>query len=279
MILLADGGSSKADWRLIDGQSEVMQITGNGINPFVRTEDEIANEIEQTLVAAIGDKGVKEIYFYGAGCAFVDKNEMVKRAISRYFPQAHIEIHSDLLAAARGLCGCESGIACIIGTGSNSCYYDGTNIVSNVPSLGYILGDEGSGAVLGRLFLNACLKNQLSFGLKEQLLEEFDLSIAEILDKVYRQPMPNKFLASFAPFVLKKADDPEVYNLVYNTFKQFFVKNVMQYQYKGVLTHLTGSIAFHFQSIIKDVAKSLGVRLGDITTSPMDGLINYHLRK
>lgn len=279
MILLADGGSSKVDWRLIDTQSEIKKIVTNGLNPFIRTEEEISNEIKQTLVAELGGYEVTDVYFYGAGCAFVDKNEMIKRAIGAHFPKAYIEINSDLLAVARGLCGTEEGIACILGTGSNSCYYDGTNIINNVSPLGYVLGDEGSGAVLGRLFLSACLKNQLTFGLKEELLTEFDLSIAEILDRVYKQPMPNKFLASFAPFILKKIDDPSIYNLVYNSFKAFYVKNVMQYPYRNTVTHLSGSIAFYFQDILKDLAKSLDIHLGTIVQSPMEGLITYHQGK
>lgn len=279
MILLADGGSSKVDWRLIDNNAEIKQIRTNGLNPFIRTEEELSNEIQQTLAPELKDYQIEEIYFYGAGCAFIDKNEMVKRAIARSFPKAHIEINSDLLAAARGLCGYEAGIACILGTGSNSCYYDGTNIIKNIPSLGYILGDEGSGAVLGRIFLGACIKNQLTFGLKEEFLEEYNLSIADIMDRVYKQPMPNKFLASFAPFILKKAEDPSVYNLIYNIFKIFFKRNVMQYQYKDTQVHLTGSIAFHFQNIIKDLAKSMDIHIGTITVSPMEGLINYHLKK
>lgn len=279
MILLADGGSSKVDWRLIDKNGEVKKIVTNGLNPFIRTEDEISEDIRQDLLPQVRDYDVEEVFFYGAGCAYIEKNEMIKNAIRKSFPSAYIEVNSDLLAVARGLCGADEGIACILGTGSNSCYYNGTNIIKNIPPLGYILGDEGSGAVLGRLFLSACLKNQLTFGIKEQLLEEYDLTIANILDNVYKQVMPNKFLASFAPFILKKIEDPTVYNLVYNSFKAFFVKNVMQYPYRNTITHLSGSIAFHFQNILKDLAKSLDIKIGVIMQYPMEGLIIYHQKK
>lgn len=279
MILLADGGSSKVDWRLIDQSRQVKEILTGGMNPFLRTEEEISQEIKDKVYSELHSYEIDKIFFYGAGCAFDDKNEMVRRAIAKHFPNTSIEINSDLLAAARGLCGRHAGIACIIGTGSNSCYYDGVNIVSNVSPLGYILGDEGSGAMLGRVFLSACLKNQLTFGLKDKLLEEFDLTIADILDKVYKQPMPNKFLAGFAPFILAQVDDASVYNLVYNAFKKFFVRNVMQYPYKENQVHLTGSVSFHFQSILRDVAKSLDINIGTINASPMEGLIKYHIEE
>lgn len=279
MILLADGGSTKVDWRLIDQSRQVKEILTGGMNPFLRAEEEISREINEKVYSELHSYGIDKIFFYGAGCAFDDKNEMVRRAIAKHFPNASIEINSDLLAAARGLCGRHAGIACIMGTGSNSCYYDGTNIVSNVSPLGYILGDEGSGAMLGRVFLSACLKNQLTFGLKDKLLEEFNLTIADILDKVYKQPMPNKFLAGFAPFILAQVDDASVYNLVYNAFKKFFVRNVMQYPYKENQVHLTGSVSFHFQSILRDVAKSLDINIGTINASPMEGLIKYHIEE
>lgn len=279
MILLADGGSSKVDWRLAENGVQIKQVLTLGANPFQRTKEDISQEIKEKLLPEISEYAISHIFFYGAGCAYIDKIELVRQAISENFPNTAIEVHSDLLAAARGLYNKGKGIACILGTGSNSCFYDGSNIIQNVPSLGFVLGDEGSGAVLGRLFLGACLKNQLTIGLKEKFMEEYNLTIAEILDKVYKQPMPNRYLASFAPFILKNIGDSTIYNLVFNAFKNFFTRNVMQYDYQNNQVQLTGSIVFYFQDIIKDVAKGLDINVGNITASPMMGLIKFHTKQ
>lgn len=279
MILLADGGSSKVDWRLIDKGDEILQIKTNGANPFIRDTKDISDELGEKLIPKIKDYTISAVHFFGAGCAFPEKNEIIRQAIATHLPDISIEVGSDLIAAAKGLCGKDKGIVCIIGTGSNSCYYDGERVVENVPSLGYILGDEGSGAVIGRLFLNACLKNQLTKGIKEKFFEETGLDIATILNKVYKEPLPNKFLASFAPFILKNIADGSIYNLVYNSFKSFFVRNIMQYDYQHNTANFTGSVAFHFQDILKNVAKDLNIKIGQITQSPMGGLIKYYTEK
>lgn len=276
MILLADGGSTKVDWRLIDNGTEILQVTTLGANPFLRTREDISEELKRTLIPQLEGYDIQSVHFYGAGCAFPDKNEIVRQAIEDNVTNAQIEINSDLLAAARGLCGRENGIAAILGTGSNSCYYDGEKILDNVSPLGYIIGDEGSGAVLGRLFLGACLKNQLTLGIKEKLMSEINMSIPDILDRIYKQPMPNKFLASFAPFIRQNIEDESVYNLVFIAFKNFFLRNIMQYDYKNTEVHITGSIGFYFQDMLKDVAKGFDIQIGQITPSPMDGLIKYY---
>ncbi|SBW04085.1 ATPase [uncultured Dysgonomonas sp.] len=276
MILLADGGSTKVDWCLINKGQLVKQIFTKGANPFFCTREEISEELRISLAPDMSGYKIEAIYFYGAGCAFPEKNEIVRAAIADNFKVENIEVGSDLLAAARGLCGHNSGIACIIGTGSNSCFYDGENIISNVSPLGYILGDEGSGAVLGRLFIGACLKNQLTPGIKENFLSQYNLTPAVILEKVYRQPTPNRFLASLSPFILGNINDSTVYNLVYNAFKDFFIKNVMQYEHKDYDVHLTGSVAFHYQLILRKAGEDLGLKIGKITQSPMEGLITYY---
>ncbi len=276
MILLADGGSTKVDWHLIDNGKEVLQVFTKGMNPFFRSREEICEEIKTSLVVALSAYKIDAVYFFGAGCANPEKNRIIADAISDNINVLNIEVNSDLLAAARGLCGREKGIACIIGTGSNSCYYNGEKIIENISPLGFILGDEGSGAVLGKLFVGACLKNQLPEGLKEKFLSEFELTPVIILDKVYKQPMPNRFLATITPFILKQIEDETVYNLVYSSFKDFFIKNVMQYDYKSNLTHFTGSVAYHFRHILNEVGRDLDIQIGNITQSPMEGLIRYY---
>lgn len=276
MIILADGGSTKVDWRLVEGKKQITQIFTKGANPFFRTREDISEEIKNTLVPVLNGSKIDAVYFFGAGCANPEKNQIIKDAIADHIDTPIISVDSDLLAAARGLCGHDRGIACIIGTGSNSCLYDGENIAENVSPLGYILGDEGSGAVLGRLFVGACLKNQLTKGLKEQFLKEYDLTPATIIDRVYRQPMANRFLASLSPFLIGHIDDPTIYQLVSGAFADFFKKNVMQYDYKNNDVHFTGSVAYHYQEVLRKVGSDLDIKIGTIIQSPMDGLINYY---
>lgn len=277
MILIADGGSTKVDWRLINNGLDIKQIYTKGINPFFRTEEDISEEIGNNLLPEIEEYSIDKVYFFGAGCNSPQTNSIISNAITHNINNSHIEVGSDLLAAARGLCGRNQGIACIIGTGSNSCYYNGDTIVANVSPLGYILGDEGSGAVIGRLFVGACLKNQLRADIKDEFLNEYNLTPVSILDMVYKQPMPNRFLASLSPFVLKHIEEENIYNLVYGTFKDFFVRNVMQYEsYKQSPVHFTGSVAYHYKDVLRKVATDIDIQIGDITQSPMKGLIQYY---
>jgi len=276
MILLADGGSTKVDWRLVEQGKEIKQVYTKGANPFFRTKEDISEELEASLKPVINGHNIGAVYFFGAGCASPEKNNIIKEAIADNIETSHIDVNSDLLAAAKGLCGKKRGIACIIGTGSNSCYYDGEEIKENISPLGYILGDEGSGAVIGKMFFGACLKNQLSPGIKEKFLQEYDLTQAIILDRVYKQPMANRFLASISPFLLENIEEKSIANLVYNAFKEFYTKNVMQYDYKNNDVHFTGSIAYHYQDILRKVGADFGIKVGTIIQSPMEGLIKYY---
>jgi N-acetylglucosamine kinase-like BadF-type ATPase len=279
MILLADGGSTKVDWRLVDGVKEIKQISTKGANPFFRSREEISEEIKAVLKPILNGYAIKSVHFFGAGCANQEKNAIVRDAIADNINTSDIEVGTDLIAAARGLCGTNKGIACILGTGSNSCFYDGEEIKENISPLGYVLGDEGSGAVLGRLFVGACLKNQLTKGLKEKFLKEYDLNPGTILDKVYKQPLANRFLASFSPFIVQNIQDKTIYSLVYNAFKEFFVKNVMQYDYKNNDVHFTGSVAYHYSDLLRKVSADLNIKTGTIAQSPMEGLIKYYASK
>lgn len=275
MILIADSGSTKTDWCMLENGEPVLRFQTRGTNPFFQTEEEIRKEIETGLLPALKDYVPSVVYFYGAGCAFPEKNEMIRRAINQYVPVS-VEVGSDLLAAARALCGDRPGIACIMGTGSNSCYYDGKEIVKNVSPLGFILGDEGSGAVLGKLLIGDVLKDQLPPALKEQFLAQYELTPALIMDRVYRQPFPNRFLAGFSPFILEHLDEPAIWELVTRSFLAFFTRNVKQYDYLELPVHLVGSVAWHYQDILKDIAFDLSICLGTIAQSPMEGLVRYY---
>ena len=278
MILIADSGSTKTDWCVVENGVLVQQIFTKGTNPFFQSEEEISNEIATALLPELKTDEFDAVYFYGAGCGFPDKIEIVQRAISKQLKvKGNVEVATDMLAAARGLCGREAGIACIMGTGSNSCYYDGENIVANVSPLGFILGDEGSGACLGKLMVGDLLKNQMTPELKEKFLKQFALTPADIIDRVYRKPFPNRFLASLSPFLAQNINEPCVHELVLNSFKAFFKRNIMQYEnYQNLKVNLIGSVAFYYKEVLAEAAEAMGIQLGTIIQSPMEGLIKYH---
>ena len=275
MILIADSGSTKTDWCIVEQGKSVQRIYTQGMNPYFQSETEISKEIAHVLLPQINSKKIDAVYFYGAGCIF-DKIQVVHNAIAQNIQTQIIEVNTDLLAAARGLCGKQAGIACIMGTGSNSCFYDGEKIVNNISPLGFILGDEGSGAVLGKLFVGDILKGMIKPELKDKFLEQFNLTPAIIIDHVYRQPFPNRFLASLSPFLVQNIQDPDIHNLVLNSFKAFFTRNVMKYDYQNYKVHLVGSVAYYYKEILTKAAIQTGVHIGSIIKSPMEGLITYH---
>ena len=277
MILIADSGSTKTDWCLVEHGEVLQQIFTKGTNPFFQSEEEISNEIAANLLPQLKTAETDAVYFYGAGCAFPDKIETVRRAILRHLQvKGEVEVSTDMLAAARGLCGHRAGIACIMGTGSNSCYYDGEKIVQNVSPLGFILGDEGSGACLGKLLVGDILKNQMTPELKEKFLSQFNLTPADIIDRVYRKPFPNRFLASLSPFLAQNLNEPCIHSLVLNSFKSFLKRNVMQYDYQNHEVHFIGSVAYYYKDVLAQATVEMGIRLGTILKSPMEGLIAYH---
>lgn len=277
MILIADSGSTKTDWCVAEHGIAQKHIPTKGMNPFFQTEEEMVEEMTGTLLPQLEEAKPEAVYFYGAGCAF-DKVEVVRRAISRvlYLDTARIEVNSDMLAAARSVCGHEPGIACIMGTGSNSCFYNGRTIEANVSPLGFILGDEGSGAVLGKLLVGDLLKNQLPAGLKEEFLAEYHLTPADIIDRVYRQPFPNRFLASLSPFISAHIEVPQVRQLVKQSFIAFLTRNVMQYDYHHHRVGFNGSVAWYYRDILAEAAAEVGVQMGTIIKAPMEGLVKFH---
>ena len=277
MILIADSGSTKTDWCMAEKGVAIKRIPTKGMNPFFQSEDEMVEETKHSLLPELDGKRPEAVYFYGAGCAF-DKVEIVRRAISCVLSldMAAIEVNSDMLAAARSVCGHEAGIACILGTGSNSCFYNGKEIEANVSPLGFILGDEGSGAVLGKLFIGDLLKNQLPAGLKEKFLERYQLTPADIIDRVYRKPFPNRYLATLSPFISEHITIPEVRQLVKQSFKAFLVRNVMQYDYQHYAVGFNGSVAWYYRDILEEALSETGLKMGIIIKAPMEGLLKYH---
>jgi N-acetylglucosamine kinase-like BadF-type ATPase len=274
MILIADSGSTKVDWRVIcrDGSSEAVSTAG--INPYFQSEEQILDELRKNLVPFIKTE-IKEVYFYGAGVA-ADKIDVLKNCFNELFPGVVSNAYTDLLAASRALCGNEPGIACIMGTGSNSCFFDGDKIVDNVPACGYILGDEGSGAVLGKKLLSDYLKRQLPLDLSKKFDEQYGLNYGSIVERVYRQPFPNRFLATFTHFLYENRENEHIHNLIKIAFNEFFQRNISQYDFKQYKINLVGSIAYHFSDILREAACENEMTIGKILKSPIEGLEEYH---
>lgn len=293
--LLADSGSTKTDWCLMADGTVAARIRTKGMNPFQMSEDEIAEEVATTLLPQLLDAcnattpdaqddgrelSIDHLHFYGAGCT-PEKCPVVERALRRHLRvTGTCEVASDMLGAARALCGEQPGIACILGTGSNSCAYDGKKIVKNVPALGFILGDEGSGAVLGKTLLADILKNQLPQAIIQRFNDTYHLTAADIIDRVYRQPKPNTFLASFVPFLQDNLDEPAIYQLVKEGFRRFLCRNVKQYDgWDRLPIGFNGSIALIYHQPLEEVMKEEGMKIGKIIQAPIDGLIEQEARK
>lgn len=276
ILLIADSGSTKTDWRIIQHGKETHAITTKGMNPFFQTPSEMETELRSSLLPHLPVTPFDAIYFYGAGCT-PEKSQVVAQTLQQCIKVKEcIEVHSDLLAAARGLCGHQPGIACILGTGSNSCFFDGTAITANVPALGFILGDEGSGANLGKRLVGDLLKNQLGDELKNKFFRQFNTSMAEVIDKVYRQPFPSRYLASLNVFLEQNRTHEGIHRLLVRAFQDFIERNVMQYSYEKYAMNCIGTIAVVYQPELAEAADRCGVTLGKICKSPTEGLIQYH---
>ncbi|MCO6501377.1 MAG: ATPase [Vicingus serpentipes] len=278
MIIVADSGSTKTDWRLVKNDNEILPFNTIGFNPYFITGDSVIHELTNSeLLKISGD--VSRVFFYGAGCSSLENNQILQKALATFFKQAKVEVEHDMLAAARALCGNEKGMAAIIGTGSNSCMYDGSKIVDNVKALGFILGDYGSGADIGKTFIKAYLEKELPEEISVNFMNQYNLSANDILEAVYKKPLPNRFLAGFNLFVLQYLDHPFIKEMLENRFDLFFKKNICKYtDYQNYKLSLVGSIAFVYQDLIGEIAKKYKVEVGKIIRQPIDELVNYHLK-
>jgi glucosamine kinase len=277
MILIADGGSTKTDWRLIKDGREYKKIQTSGFNPYLVGSDEIEEILWKELQPYIDNTAVSAVYYYGAGCSTAVKNQIVETAFEKIFTKAKLYISHDLLAASHALCGDEEGIAAILGTGSNSCYYDGKDIKDGIFSLGYFFGDEGSGAYLGKQLITAYLHKDLPEEISKKLSEAYPMSLENILDAVYTKPAPSRFLASFSNFINENRDHPYIYNLVTEAFRAFYKYQICCYaRHKEVPVHFVGSVAYHYRDILTTIGMEFGVRTGKFIKAPIDGLVEYH---
>lgn len=275
MQLIADSGSTKVDWRAIKDDGSIVEISTEGINPVFITPEEIVKILSQKLLPVIGP-GVKNVYFYGAGVVSPQLIATLSESFKKVFPESETFAASDVLAAARALCGHNPGIACIMGTGSNSCFYDGENIAKNVRAGGFILGDEASGGVLGKKLISDFIKGLLPAHIQAEFDKRYDLDYMKVVEKVYKQPMPSRFLASFAPFINEFIADPYMENLVNTSFDEFFKRNISQYDYKNHTVNFVGSIAFYFKEKLVAAAERNGMKVGRVLKTPIEGLVEYH---
>lgn len=277
MNLIADSGSTKTAWCLSYGNQLFKQFETAGINPFFQAEEDIIAQLKGTLLPQISGNDVENIYFYGAGCADPVKNKALEELLKSVVGAKNAFVASDMLGAARGLLGRESGIACILGTGANSGVYDGEKLVKGVYAGGYILGDEGSGGVLGKLLISDWVKKQMPQDIYEALTEEYGLTYLGIVDRVYKQPFPNRWLAQFTKFMSAHRDNAYIHNLLVEAFKAFFNRNIKQYEEWHTLeVGFIGSIAFYFNAELREAATMCGVKLGKVMQNPIEGLVEYH---
>ncbi len=278
MIIIADSGSTKTAWRLIREDHSVDTLETEGINPYYQSTEEIAKFLMETLVPHISEP-VNGIHFYGAGCTN-GKEDFVRDALFSVLLSDHIEVKSDLYGAARALCFDEPGIACILGTGSNSCYYDGRSIVENISPLGFILGDEGSAAVLGKKLVADYLKKMMPESLRTLFAKEYSVSASEVLNRVYRSEFPNRYLAGFTPFLSENISNSYCEKLVVSEFQNFISRNILNYrESRSIPISFTGSVAYFFETQLRMVLQSNGLSIGKIVRQPIELLTEYHSRR
>lgn len=277
MKLICDSGSTKSAWCLTDGTTP-HYFTTQGINPFQQSEEEIAAILRMELAGQLqSDLYIKEVYFYGAGCT-KEKSPIVAKAIrATIAPQAKITVDSDMLGAAIALCGKGSGIVSILGTGSNSAYYDGKTLHSTVPALGYILGDEGSGAYIGKRLIGDILKFQFSDRIRQMFMEETHETMASIIQKTYREPLANRYLAGISPFCARHRSEQEIHDFLIDCFSEFFKRNIIPMtRLIDVPTrsiNCVGSIAYYYRDEINEAAQHFGFNVGKILQAPLLGLV------
>ncbi|UOQ50989.1 N-acetylglucosamine kinase [Hymenobacter cellulosivorans] len=277
MILIADGGSTKSSWCQLDETGNRVYFNTEGYNPDFMQTAAIAASLDKNLPETLARETVREVHYYGAGVSSSKKADVIAQAMRQIFPNANVDVDHDLLAAARALLGRKPGFAAILGTGTNSCLYDGEKITYNVDSLGYFLGDEGSGSFIGKRLMRDYLRGLLPDGLQDIFREEYKLTREDILDRLYNQPLPNRFLASFGKFAYDHNNISYCREIVLQGFETFFENIVLHYpNYQDYSFNCVGSVAYNFRDALFQVARSHGMEVGKIIRSPIDDLVSYH---
>jgi len=278
VTLIADSGATKAEWVLVNNGKRKTLFT-QGISPYFLNTQQILELVKDELASKLKNVVVEEVNYYGTGCASPENARSVKKALKQVFPEANIEVQTDLMAAARAVCGTEKGIACILGTGSNSCYYNGKKIVKNSPGIGYVLGDEGSGAYLGRKVIQYYLYNTFDEDLRSRFDARFVTTPVEILDNVYKKPLPNRYMATFTMFLAENRGHYMIENILEDGINDFFFQHLCKYaEVWKYPVSFVGSVAHGFKDIIQELCNSYEFELGKIYKNPMEGLVKYHLR-
>ena len=276
VTLIADSGSTKAEWTLLSNGRKKTYFT-QGISPYFLSPEQITELVQQELGKKLKNVVVEKLFYYGTGCANPQNAKGVKKALQKVFPDAKITVDHDLMAAARALCGHGKGIACILGTGSNSCYFNGKKIVTNSPGLGYVLGDEGSGAYLGKKVIQYYLYNTFDEEIRARFDARFATDRVEILENVYKKPLPNRYLAGFTMFLAENRGHYMIENILEDGLNDFFFHHLCKYREIWTLpVNFVGSVAYGFKDIIQQLCDSYEFELGKILKNPMPGLIEYH---
>lgn len=274
--LIADSGATKAEWCLIK-EGKRKTIFTQGISPYFLSSEEIEALLRKELLPKLKNAEITEVFYYGTGCSNPENVKSIRRALKAVFGDAAIDVQTDLMAAARAVCGKEKGIACILGTGSNSCYYNGKKIMRNSPGIGYALGDEGSGAYLGKKVVQYYLYNTFDEDLRARFDAMFTTTPAEILDNVYKKPLPNRYLAGFAMFLAENRGHYMVENIIEDGLNDFFFQHLVKYpEVWKYPVNFVGSVAFGFKDALKELCGTYGFDLGTILKNPMQGLVKYH---
>jgi glucosamine kinase len=274
--LIADSGSTKAEWCLLDGTKKKTFYT-QGISPYFLNGAQMENLINTELKVKLKSIEPDEIFYYGTGCRNPDNASIVKKALKTIFTHAKVSVTHDLMGAAKALCGKQKGVACILGTGSNSCYYNGKRIVKNSPGLGFILGDEGSGAYLGKKVVQYFLYNTYDPDLMDRFNAKYNTNAADILESVYKMPLPNRYLAGFVTFLVENRGHFMIENIIEDGFNEFFFHHVYKYKESWTMPiNFIGSVAFGFRDVLKEMCSAYELELGKVMKNPMEGLIRYH---
>lgn len=276
MQLIVDSGSTKTIWCLVDNGVLVQEISTTGMNPYISSSEMIQAIVELEVVSQLSHSP-DAIYFYGAGCSTIEHQSLIKQSLRRINNTAQIEVHHDLLAVARALCQHQVGIVVILGTGSNSCLYNGKDIIKNTPSLGYILGDEGSGSFIGKTFLADLFYDVVPSEIKTAFVENYPNELNYYLNKIYKEPNANAFLASFCTWLSNHRSNDYLHQLIINAFSLFIDKHIDPYGIELTNTiNSNGSIAYFFENEWKEVILQKGYKVGNMEQNPISGLIKYH---
>ena len=280
MVLVADSGSTKADWVLLPEQGESVYVNTRGFNPVVHPHDLLYNEVQKLSQDLLPNAKVTEVHYYGAGCWDFRRKKVIHDCISNVWPQANITVMHDLLGAARATCGDDPGISCILGTGSNTCLYDGTDVTDNVTNLGFMLGDEGSGSHLGKAFLRAYFYRELDDDLNDAFETYTTADKMTVINNVYESEMPNTYLAGFTRFMGEHQHHPLIQKIVFTSFAEFLDRHVRKYRgHLELPVHFIGSIAFHFKDILLAALHERDLTAGRFVHKPIEALADYHRGK